>query len=486
MLLSSLPLCPFSRTMRPLQVSLWTFTVIIATGPFNARAGLSDFGGDVSQYMNLLKGSSAFSFKPGGEPMEGDDDSESGEGGGMMGMGPDMFGGMGGDDSEDELMAGEESMDRIARALMEASEGAPKGDGAASMGGTFGGEYGDYLKLLEGDSALGFNPQADPIADNQDLQSDVFGGGMSGKFWGSYKGKASYDSFDSSDEDIIEEMGIEDARQTPEEDQPEDRYDRMDEKHTNVTVIYKPSKEKLESIYHEIQKALIDRDRSKLNQVLEALSPENILKSAASSDEAYAIKKDLRSNDMSDDPYSGETEKEDQSRTTSDARKSLETFLKHFTDNVPDPIATSKGLSASYRNLTLYGISDIRICGPIHKYFGGNKWKATLCLPRISTSVNCVAGPGVPFKGRVSAIFKLPKLEIMFKQTSSSVHVISLKSSASRSKYVPTYDSSIPLNPWSKVSMSGYMVAGVKKVLPSLVDRILLKIMHIVERLESD
>ncbi len=27
------------------------------------------------------------------------------------------------------------------------------------------------------------------------------------------------------------------------------------------------------------------------------------------------------------------------------------------------------------------------------------------------------------------------------------------------SKYVPTYDSSIPLNPWSKVSMSGYMVS---------------------------
>lgn len=62
---------------------------------------------------------------------------------------------------------------------------------------------------------------------------------MSGKFWGSFKGKSSYDSFDSSDEDIIEEMGIDDTRQTPEEDQPEDRYDRMDTKHTNVTVIYK-------------------------------------------------------------------------------------------------------------------------------------------------------------------------------------------------------------------------------------------------------
>jgi hypothetical protein len=33
--------------------------------------------------------------------------------------------------------------------------------------GEFGGDYGSYLQLLEGDSALGFNPQSDPIADNQ-------------------------------------------------------------------------------------------------------------------------------------------------------------------------------------------------------------------------------------------------------------------------------------------------------------------------------
>ena len=33
--------------------------------------------------------------------------------------------------------------------------------------GSFGGDYGNYLKLLEGDSALGFNPQEDPIGDNQ-------------------------------------------------------------------------------------------------------------------------------------------------------------------------------------------------------------------------------------------------------------------------------------------------------------------------------
>ena len=39
------------------------------------------------------------------------------------------------------------------------------GDGSAI--GDFGGDYGNYLKLLESDSALGFNPQADPIGENQ-------------------------------------------------------------------------------------------------------------------------------------------------------------------------------------------------------------------------------------------------------------------------------------------------------------------------------
>ena len=39
--------------------------------------------------------------------------------------------------------------------------------GAKSPGSDFGGDYGDYLKLLEGKSALGFNPQSDPVADNQ-------------------------------------------------------------------------------------------------------------------------------------------------------------------------------------------------------------------------------------------------------------------------------------------------------------------------------
>lgn len=52
------------------------------------------------------------------------------------------------------------------------------------------------------------------------------------------------------------------------------------------------------------------------------------------------------------------------------------------------------------------------------------------------------------------------------------MHVTSVRTvHTARSKFVPQYDSAVPLNPWSKVSMSGYMVARVKKTLPAVVDR---------------
>ena len=58
---------------------------------------------------------------------------------------------------------------------------------------------------------------------------------MSGKFWDMYKGKSSYDSFDESDEEMVEEMGIDEERQSLEEDQPEDRGDRDDKTTTGKT-----------------------------------------------------------------------------------------------------------------------------------------------------------------------------------------------------------------------------------------------------------
>ena len=60
----------------------------------------------------------------------------------------------------------------------------------------------------------------------------------------------------------------------------------------------------------------------------------------------------------------------------------------------------------------------------------------------------------------------------------TKVHLITHE----KAKFIPTYDSSIPLNPWSKVSMSGYMVARIKKLMPNLVETIILRISHVVEK----
>ena len=52
-----------------------------------------------------------------------------------------------------------------------------------------------------------------------------------------------------------------------------------------------------------------------------------------------------------------------------------------------------------------------------------------------------------------------------------------------KTKFIPSYDSSIPLNPWSKVSMSGYLVVRIKKVMPGLVENMILRIICVVEKM---
>ena len=117
--------------------------------------------------MSLLKGSSAFSFSPG--EGEGEDGGE-GEPGGFLGDIGGLGGGRKEGDDKDESM--EEEQEEIFRRRRRRGDGSSEGGSSASPSATtamgdFGGDYGNYLKLLEDDTALGFNPQADPISDNE-------------------------------------------------------------------------------------------------------------------------------------------------------------------------------------------------------------------------------------------------------------------------------------------------------------------------------
>ena len=84
-------------------------------------------------------------------------------------------------------------------------------------------------------------------------------------------------------------------------------------------------------------------------------------------------------------------------------------FARKMIESTPDPVITSKGLSMSYKNLTLYGLSHAKVCGKVKKTF--STWKGHICLDSLTSTVDSVTGPGVPFKGRVAAIFKTPKVE---------------------------------------------------------------------------
>jgi len=64
------------------------------------------------------------------------------------------------DEDEDEVGNMDLRSSKTSRAKMSTSS-------SSTAMGDFGGDYGNYLKLLEGDSALGFNPQKDPVYENQ-------------------------------------------------------------------------------------------------------------------------------------------------------------------------------------------------------------------------------------------------------------------------------------------------------------------------------
>ncbi len=160
----------------------------------------------------------------------------------------------------------------------------------------------------------------------------------------------------------------------------------------------------------------------------------------------------------------------------------------------------------NYRNLTVKGLSDLTVCEGAKIRGGPSQRRASLCAPLVTVSVATSSGPGVPFRGRVTAILRRPKVVVTFRDVDGkdlhfrSAHV----ELTSKVKYVPNYESSIPLNPWSKVSMSGYMVSRceyeqfccrthncksdkccrVKKALPTALDKTLLKLLHVVEKLK--
>ncbi|XP_040573062.1 uncharacterized protein [Lepeophtheirus salmonis] len=471
--------------------SLICIYTISAQGTVHER-GLADFGGDVGQYMSLLKGSSAFSFKPEDMTEEKRSDDENS-------VRTRRFPGFGRKRNmpEDAYEPKPEEIEEKDAGYHTKSD---EGDGGWDVGpdqtardsslGDFGGDYGNYLKLLEGESALGFNPQPDPMSDDTDIQSDVFGGGISGKFWDMYKGSSSYDSLDEDDSEVAEELGLNEfdesedlLRQTTEEDFPNLKRTMAAGaarfKDETYIVTFKPSKSKMVQLYDDLKSAYNSDDKEKMNKILDSLDVRKLFKK----EENNPVRSSRKIMVINDDEFEDDSSM-DESKLEM-ANEKFEEFVKKIKNSIPDPIETNKGLSSSYKNLTLYGVSKISTCKPVKKSFG-NHWKGTVCLPNLSSMITSSSGPGVPFKGKVISIFKDIQIKMTFRLTGDGeIQVISVKTTFSDSKFVPTYDSSIPLNPWSKVSMSGYLVSKIKKSMPSIIDKTLLRLTHVVQNLDS-
>jgi len=261
---------------------------------------------------------------------------------------------------------------------------------------------------------------------------------------------------------------------------PEDsrgKGQRRAKKAKTVIVTYKPSKSKMSEFYNEFKSALKSENVEKINELLENLTD---------SEKNDKVRRSYfrsvpQSNDEEEAGYKGEVQTE---RSYDDMEKLWKDYVKKMMDSTPDPVVTNRGLTTSYKNFTLYGITKGSICGKIRKSF--NTWRGDLCFSKLTSSVSSETGPGVPFKGKVSAIFTGPKIEFSFSKDASSekIHITRAHLIVNeKTKFIPTYDSNIPLNPWSKVSMSGYMVARIKKIMPNLVENMILRICHVVEKL---
>ncbi|XP_040583974.1 uncharacterized protein [Lepeophtheirus salmonis] len=458
---------------------------------------MGGFGGDFGQYMNMLD---TRSFKPGRSDTKDNLKSRGGFGDSLSlrsfpGMGDGMIPGLG----KRSFTTKRNGNDKIVRrktlrffgvpsdkkrsswdkytSQSKRDQGSNQRRNSRSFGyresgmGDFGGDYGKYMKMMEDDQ----------ISENQDLQADVFGGGMSGKYWdikGSMGG-AGGDMERANDSD--DDKNLRKSRQSLEEDQPEDAANESrssDDSSDTYIVAFKSPKEQIVSFYNELKTSMKNKDKMRVNALLDSLNTREL-----SEEESLVVKKLRKIMIIEDDKINDH--KVDDVDTT-EMQDKFEEFVDMIVKNVPDPIKTRKGIPSSFKSLSITGFSSMKVTGKVKKLLG-NRWRGTISLPSLITTITSAPGPGVPFNGKVIGVFKYNHIHIAFRKSEEgNLHVISVKINTDHVKFIPKFDSSIPLNPWSKVSMSSYLVSRIKKYVPNLVDKTFLKLAHIVEKLGKD
>lgn len=190
------------------------------------------------------------------------------------------------------------------------------------------------------------------------MQSDIFGGGATKKYWNMYKGSTSYDSFDDSDAEVVQELdGDDDSEelmriskefQSP-EDSPHDEKQRVIKKGKTIIVAYKPSKSKMTEIFGQVKDALKSKNVGKINQMIDILT-ETEDKEKRNAMPKMEVVKETQSNDYEEDAYAGEAQKE---RSSTQMEHEWKDFAKKMINSTPDPVVS---LNLKVQQLLIFSI----------------------------------------------------------------------------------------------------------------------------------
>lgn len=153
---------------------------------------------------------------------------------------------------------------------------------------------------------------------------------------------------------------------------------------------------------------------------------------------------------------------------TNESENEVSDLIDKFLDAYEDPLIVSSHLPTPYKNMSISGLSTMTICSLSTP---GHTWKVSLCIDTLTASVSVTSGPNMPFNGKVTAVYTGPKMNLMLTKSKDLLHVSSVTLSSDATKFIPNFESAVPLNPWSKVSLGGYMVAKAKKVISKLAEK---------------
>merc|ERR1711892_1259617 len=170
-----------------------------------------------------------------------------------------------------------------------------------------------------------------------------------------------------------------------------------------------------------------------------------------------------RSADETESEYTRVVPEED----PNEVNEKIKEKLTEFTSTYDDPMVITSRLPKPYHSLIISGLSTITICSMTST---GHTWKVYLCPDSLTATVSITSGPNMPFNGKVTATYTKPQIRLMFTKSKDLIRLTNTQLASKSTKFQPDFDSTVPLNPWSKVSLGGYMVAKAKKVLNKLVE----------------